>query len=117
MPCDHFFGEIRVSRHAKGNLHNAHSGPPVGCDGGEGGAVGPLPGLVYSGAWGAVVGQFLLVSFGPFSSLFTRLRGRPIGGEVFSHFPVIRFLPRRFAYGVASSVHGVALSRPGRPGP
>jgi hypothetical protein len=63
MPCDHFFGEIRVSRHAKGDVHNADSGPPVGCGGGEGGAVGPLPGLVDSGAWGAVVGQFLLSSY------------------------------------------------------
>jgi hypothetical protein len=25
-----------VSRDAKGDMHNAHSGPPVGCDGGEG---------------------------------------------------------------------------------
>jgi hypothetical protein len=25
-----------VSSHAKGNVHNAYSGPPVGCGGGEG---------------------------------------------------------------------------------
>src|SRR5215210_246132 len=24
-----FFGEIRVSGHAEGNMHNAHSGPPL----------------------------------------------------------------------------------------
>ena len=41
-----------------------------GCGGGEG-VVGPLPGLLDSGALGAESAQFLLSSCGPFSALFT----------------------------------------------
>jgi hypothetical protein len=58
----------------------------------------PMPTVVRSsishqkldrGTWGAEAGQFLLRSCDLFSSLFTRVRGRPIGGEVFSLFPVV----------------------------
>ena len=54
------------------------------------------------GRGGAEAGQFLLNSCGPFSSLFTLVRARPIGGEVFSLFPVVGSLPRRFAHKVAA---------------
>jgi hypothetical protein len=54
---------VRMPEYAEEYMHNAHSGNRWRCGGGEGGAVGPLPGLVDSGAWGAVVGQFLLSSY------------------------------------------------------
>jgi hypothetical protein len=47
MPGDHFFGEIRESRHPKRHMHNAHSGPPVGYAVGE---RATLPELVHGGA-------------------------------------------------------------------
>src|SRR5215211_192329 len=88
--------------------------------GGEGGAVGPLPGVLCQEffartrlEWseGVEVGQLLRKGGGPFSSLFTQVRGRLISREVFPLFPVVGSLPHRFAHGVGRSVSS-AIHRP-----
>jgi hypothetical protein len=65
-----FRGEIRASRHAKGNMHNAHSGSSV----------------VLQQGWGQSVPA---KNCGPFPPLFTEVLGSRILGSPYKSQPIL----------------------------
>ena len=109
-----FFGEIRVSRHAKSNMHNARSGPPVGCGGGRGRPRQASHIVVRRVRWPVSSSSTVVAP----SSLFARVRGRPISRSVlpFSRRWVPLVPVRSWSWELRSWGSGTR-STPGRVGP